>query len=328
MRTVEKFILIASALLSLGLLSFAQSPKLLPSSLLVSVVDRDGNAVRDLTKNNFRVEVNKRPAAVLDANYSLQPRRLVVLLDISGSMIEDKQNKKWRIAHEALDDLLKETPAEIPIALLTFSDRVHDAFDLSQNRASLAAWIKDEPKQTDISVRGRTALYDAVAAAHKMFGAVRSGDAIYVITDGGDNSSHVSEAAVRRLLSESGVRLFVFLLSERVPQEVEQSSKDSVMDIVRATGGFIFGVSGHPSGTQFQPSFEYIYDYDERTREKIRLYTWALNIQLNAFYTIRLESPVPINKVRKVSLYIVDSTGKQRKDVAFTYSNALPPQPK
>jgi hypothetical protein len=331
MLNVAKISLVLASVLlaALGFVAAAQTaPTRSTESLLANVLDRNGNAVRDLTKDSFRVEVNKRSAAVVEANYSVGPRRIAVLLDISGSMAEDKQNKKWRIAHEALDDLLAETPPEVAIAFLTFSDRVHDVFDFSQSRASVAAWIKEGPSQTNIKIHGRTALYDAVVTANKMFGAARPGDSIYAITDGGDNSSHISETATRKLLSESGVRFFVFLLSERLPSELERTGRDAVMDIVRGTGGFVFGVPGRVSGVQFQPSFEYVYDYDERTREKIKVYTQALNIQVNGFYTLRLESPIALDRVRKVSLDIVDGTGKPRKDVAFTYSSALPPQPK
>ena len=295
-------------------------------SLFANVLDRNGNAVRDLTKDSFRVEVNRRPAVVLEATYSAAPRRIAVLLDISGSMAGD-QEKKWRIAHEALDDLLAEVPAGVPIALLTFSDHVHDMFDFSQSRESVAAWIKEGPSQTNIRAHGRTAIYDAVAAASKMFGTARPGDAIYVITDGGDNCSHVSETAARKIVSESGIRFFVFLLSEPSPMEAERDGKDGVIDIARTTGGFVFGVSSRSSATSFLPSWNSSYDYDDHTREKIRLYTEALYILVNGFYTLQLDSSVTAAKVRRVSLDVLDEAGNPRKDVAFMYSSALRAQP-
>lgn len=320
---------LASALLSAcGLLTAQSPPKESVPSLLANVIDRQGMAVRDLTKDSFQVKVNGRRATLLEASYSLAPRRIVVLLDMSGSMAGVTEHKKWQIARESLEDLLVDTPPDVSIALLTFSDQVHDVSDFSQNRSSMAAWLKEGAGQHgDSRVRGRTALLDAMLAAKKLLGTSRPGDAIYAITDGGDNSSHISGTAMRRLLLESGIRLFLFLFAEPLPFEEMRSGAESIKEIARASGGFVFGVSGHSSGVDFLPSWD-AYDYSERTQQTIKLYTRALNIQVNGFYTLRFDSPVVAAKARKVSLDIVDATGKPRKDVAFTYSTLLLPQSK
>jgi|ERR1700687_3444876 len=93
-------------LLAYGFLATAQTaPTQTTRSLLVNVLDRNGNAVRDLAKDSFRAKVNGHPATVVEARYSLAPRRIVVLLDMSGSMAgETEKNKKWRIAREAIED--------------------------------------------------------------------------------------------------------------------------------------------------------------------------------------------------------------------------------
>jgi Mg-chelatase subunit ChlD len=316
-------------LLAYGFLAAAQTtPTLSTRSLLVNVLDQNGNAVRDLTKDSFRAKVNGRPATVVEAHYSFEPRRIVVLLDMSGSMAgETEKNKKWKIAREALEDLIAESPADEKVALLTFSSQVHDVFDFSQSRSSMAAWLKEEPRRR-AEIKGRTALYDAVLAATKLLEPTRAGDAIYIITDGGDNSSHISETAARKLLLQSRIRLFVFLLAEKLPMELERAGKDSVMEIAHATGGFVFGVAGRAAEASFLPSWNFEYAYDDRTRERIRLYTQALNIQVNGFYTLQLEAPLQPSKLRKVSLEIVDGRGQPRKDAAFTYSTLLPPQAK
>lgn len=313
-------------LLAYGCLAAAQTaPTQLTRSLLVNVLDRNSNAVRDLTKDSFRAKVNGRPAAVVEASYSLAPRRIVVLLDMSGSMGgETEKNKKWQISREATEDLLSETPADVRVALLTFSSQVHDVFDFSQSRSSMAAWLKDEPRRR-AEIKGTTALYDTVIAATKLLEPTRPGDAIYVITDGGDNSSHISEAGTRKLLLLSRIRLFVFLFAEQSPFG---SGPYDVMQLARDTGGFVFGVAGRASVALSLPSRDLVYEDDDRTRERIRLYTEALNIQVNGFYTLQLETPLQPSKLRKVLIEIVDARGQPRKDVAFTYSTLLPPQPK
>ncbi len=318
-------------LLACGFLSAAQTaPTQLTRSLLVNVLDRNGNAVRDLTKDDFRVKVNGHPAALLDAHYSLAPRRIVVLLDMSGSMAgETEKNKKWRIARESVEDFLTETPAEVQVALVTFSSKIHDILDFSQGRSSIIEWLKRGPSQRS-DIKGTTPFFDAAAAAAKLLEPALPGDSIYAITDGGDNSSRISKTAVKQRLLQSQIRLFVFLFAEPTPTEEERSGVESVMELARDTGGFVFGVSGHPStgGASFLPSWSFEYDYDEHTRERIRLYMQALNIQVNGFYTLHLDALLQPGKAGKVSLNIVDGKGIARKDVAFTYSTLLPPQPK
>jgi von Willebrand factor type A domain len=299
-------------------------------SLLVNILDRKGNPLRDLTKDNFKVKINGHPASIDEADYSLGPRRIVVLLDISGSMKGPPRSQKWRVVREALDDLLSETPSNVAIALLTFSDQVHAPFDFSQSRASITAWLKQEPSQLDSRVHGKTALFDAIVAAAKLLQPARPGDAIYAITDGGDNGSHTSEWTTRKLLSDSGIRLFLFFLGEPSVNEEENHGKQSVIETVRATGGYAFGVTGYEGIRDPDPFlwFNFAYDYDERTRERIELHTQALNIQVNGFYTLRLEPVAVHEKAGKVSLRIVDRDGKARKDVILEYPRALPTEPR
>jgi hypothetical protein len=299
------------------------APKQPTPSLLVNVLDRNGNAVRDLTKDNFRVKVNGHSAALLDAHYSLAPRRIVVLLDMSGSMAGmSENNKKWRIAHEAIEDLLRETPADVQVAMLTFSSQVHDRFDFSQGRSSIAAWLKRGPSQRS-DIKGTTAFYDAAAAAAKLLEPALPGDSIYAITDGGDNSSRISKNAAKQRLVQSQIRLFVFLFSDPMTTEEERGA-ESVMELARDTGGFVFGVSGQPS----LRDLDFDYDDDKKARERINLYTRALNIQVNGFYALQLDTPPSARKSSKVSLEIVDGSGKVMKGVTWTYQSALPTQDK
>ena len=295
-------------------------------TLLVNVLDRNGGAVRDLTKDSFRVKVNGRASAIVEASYSLAPRRIVVLLDMSGSMVESRGQQKWEIAREALEDLLADTPHEVPIALLAFADQVKDSFDFSQSRSSISAWLKEgATTHGDNRIHGRTALFDAVLSATRLLGPAKPGDAIYAITDAGDNSSHISARNTRKVLLDSKIRLFVFLFAEQLPFADVRSGTEALTEMARATRGFVFGVPGRSTGVEFMPSWV-VYDYDGRTRDKIKLYTRALNIQVNGFYTLRFDSPIPAGKAHKVFLDIVDAKGNPRKDVAFTYSTILLPQ--
>lgn len=164
-------------LLAYGFLAAAQTaPTQTTRSLLVNVLDRNGNAVRNLTKDSFRVKLNGHAAALLDAHYNLAPRRIVVLLDMSGSMAgETEKNEKWRIAREAIEDFLTETPAEVQVALVTFSSKIHDILDFSQGRSSIIEWLKRGPSQRS-DIKGTTPFFDAASAAAKLLEPALPGD--------------------------------------------------------------------------------------------------------------------------------------------------------
>jgi hypothetical protein len=311
----------------LGLLAAAQvGPTQSTYSLLVNVLDRNGNAIRDLTKDSFRIEVHGHHADVVKANYSLAPRRMVVLLDVSGSMEEEKGSEKWQIARAALEDLVAETPRDVPIALLPFSDQVYDVLDFSQNRESITKWLKQEPSHKGPKqFRGATALFDAIAAAAKLLEPPRPGDAIYAITDGGNNKSHISGAAIEKQLLRSEVRFFVFLLAEPSLSEEERSGKESVFEIIRTTGGYGFGVTSYRGLGDLDPmrGSMFRYEYDRQTRERIELSTKALNVQVNGFYTLELVTPPGHWKTANVSVKVVDGAGQPRKGVVLAYPREL-----
>jgi len=318
-------VLLMASLLTTAFSSPAQQITSQPvRSLLVNVLDRNGNAIRDLTKDNFRVKVNGHPASVLDASYSLSPGRIVVLLDMSESMAGEKGDKsKWQIAKDAVTDLVTMTPTGVPIALVAFSDHVSTTIEFAHGRPAIAEWLNQGPSQRE-KLKGRTALFDAALAALKLMEPASPGDVIYAVTDGGDNGSNISEVDMKEMLLQSETRLFVFLFVEPLPTKEERSGGDSVLNLARDTGGNVFGNSSHSSdlGPSFS-SWDVMYDRDGRTRDKIRLYTQALNTQVNGFYTLRVAVPFS-RKQSKIKLEIVKETGKAWKDVTFTFPRLLP----
>jgi hypothetical protein len=261
--------------------------------------------------------VNGKPAVVIDARYSFAPRSIVVLLDMSGSMTGERANGKWRIAREAVDDLLAETSGDVSIALLTFSGKVRDVFDFSQGRTAIAECMKEDPGQRpNRKNSSRTALFDAISEGLKLLQPVQPGDSVYAITDGGDNASQLSAGKVRSALLQSRVRLFAFLFAEPLRSPFEREGKDFFLSMVNESGGFVFGVSHH----ELPWASDSIYSDDH---EKVRLLTHLLDIQINGFWTLDL-AVSSTNKPSKMKLEVVGDEGKIRKDVTVTYSRVPP----
>lgn len=295
-----------------------QSPNSPPTrSIIVNVVDAHGSAVLELTKDNFRVHLNGKPTAIMGAHYSVAPRRIVVLLDMSGSMIGDTpQNQKWRIARKALGDLLTQKQGEVPIALVTFSSLVQDRFDFHEGRAAITKWLNEHPDGPPRLNRMRTALFDAMLQALQLLHPFQPGDAIYAITDGQENASRTSASHVRSQLLSSDVRLFALLFAQPAVADEEQESETSFLNMVESSGGFAFGVHGHerPGGSSWK--FDYI--DDKKNQDTIKSYTHELNILVNGFWTLEFVAPLS-SKGCRIQLEIMDTERKRRKDVQFVY---------
>jgi hypothetical protein len=297
-------------------------------SVVVNVLDVHGNAVRDLAKENFRLRLNGKPVEVLDARYTFAPRRIVVLLDMSGSMTQEAGSAKWRIAREAVDDLLTATPTDVPIAMLTFTSNVRDTFDFSTSRSVITNWLSKGPgQQPKLKFPARTALLDAILAGLKVLSPIQSGDAVYLITDGGDNVSQATLVQTEAALLDSGARLFALLFDLPLPAPdddpvtvtQEQEERVPFRNMVNYSGGSVFSIAGRRLN---RASADYEYTYDEENRKTLNLYTKELNVQVNGFWTLDLTEPSS-NKGSRMNVEVVDHKGKTRKDVRVTYSRML-----
>lgn len=295
-------------------------------SVEVNVVDVHGDTVRDLAKQNFRLRLNGKPVEVLDARYTFATRRIVVLLDMSGSMTEEAGSAKWRIAHEAVADLLTATPTDMPIAMLTFTSNVRDTFDFSSSRSVIMNWLSKGPgQQPKLKFPARTALLDAILAGLRFLSPIQSGDAVYLITDGGDNVSQATLVQTEAALLDSGARLFALLFDVPLPAPdddtiavaQERDGQDSLRKIVEDSGGSVFTIPG--LRRQHRRDFEYT--YDKENRAKLKVYTKELNDQVNRFWTLELAEP-STNKESRITVEVVDHEGR-RKDVGVTYPRML-----
>jgi von Willebrand factor type A domain len=211
-----------------------------PCSLIVNVMDSRGNPIRDLQKDNFRVEVDKHPISISTTGYQLLPRRVVIVLDLSGSMTARENPHKWEVARTAIQTFLTLTPPQMPVALLAFSGKTLATFGFDRDRASMLSWLNKADDQTH-GVARPTALYDGLLEGLKLLEPHQEGDSIYdVITDGKDNSSVTgSPERLKEALLKNRVRLFTFLLSERFTEE--SRIENAIMSTANETGGFVLG---------------------------------------------------------------------------------------
>jgi von Willebrand factor type A domain len=316
-----------------ALAAFAHSEPALPQSgnwtfkLIVNTLDRNWQPIRDLKKGDFQIRIAGRSATVLNAEYSVAPRRILVLLDMSGSMAGREATAQWRIARAELEELLAHTPSDEPIAMLTFSDHVRDTFGFGEGRAAIANWLKALPDQTPIGKEAkRTALLDGIAEGLKMLQPYQIGDAIYAITDGDDNASTSHPATVRSDLLASHVRLFAFFFEESIPAQLRKN--DEFFDMIGASGGVAFGPVGRRLRLPGVPSWQVDYADEESNQKLIRLSVQAINALVPGFWEISIAAPKSTKKLARVSLHLIDGQGHPiRDDIQAVYPKETVPPP-
>ena len=182
-------------------------------TVTATVTDGDGRFIAGLTKDDFVVyDDGKRQEVVTFANERV-PVSLGILLDVSGSMTEDRMaTARLAINHFAFsllgqDDELFLTEFAGTARMLQPWTRDREAF----SRALAGARMTPLPPvgSTGISGNWGTAVFDAVDMS---LGFAAKGEypkkAVLLITDGIDTSSRRSSSEVQRAIRASGILVY------------------------------------------------------------------------------------------------------------------------
>jgi len=169
--------------------------------VLVSVLDQEGNHVPGLSAAHFRGECQGRPVTILSAAEDSTPRRVSVVVDVSGSQ-EQSAGLEWQQAVQLIDGLI---PAHA-VALFTLGRVLTKHADFTNDRAVLQRAMRDARAGR---AGGPSALYDGVVQAALGFPGPQLGDTICLFSDGVDTSSEQPAADVARRLTDLRIRVFL-----------------------------------------------------------------------------------------------------------------------
>ena len=313
--------LVLPCIMTAGLLleALAQETPCLRRTVMASVT-LAGQPVASVPTSSFKGEFRGKPVRILSATRDLGPRRIVVLLDASGSMLESS-NGKWLLARRAASDLVMTASPEFQMALLVFAKKVDAVVGFAEGRkataeklTALGAGTKTFPKGPRL-----TALYDAILVALGMLEPAHPGDIIYAITDGGDNASRARPDEVERALFAAGVRFFTFfLLPYRTRPPEEMAGLSDLPRLAETTGGnalFTPGSQGYGRG----------YKLDEKEQAALGFSLKMLYSQVIQFYRLEVELPEPVNKRRGWKLEMVNERGAKMKEWQVAYQATLLP---
>lgn len=183
----------------------------------VQVIDRDSGKILDsLLRDDFQVEDDGRLREVTIFEYASTPLDLVLLVDVSGSMIEASramvQTLRW-----AVQDLRSSDR----VALITFSKNSSVVLPLNDSRSKLLEAAERAVEHTSRLEQG-TRLYDALVTAAGLFRAegkaVRDRRrAVLAVTDDKESNSKSKAQTVITELLESNAIANAVVINTREP---------------------------------------------------------------------------------------------------------------
>ena len=321
LRNYSLFLACASLMATLAL---AQEPSCLHRQVPVNLVDQWGYPQREIETAAFRGDFRGKPIEILRVTKDAHPRRIIILLDSSGSMLET-ENRKWMLALQVAGDAAAFLPPDTEVALDSFAERIDETVDFGQGRNAVAekiiAWKPGiNPGH---SKRRTTALWDSLLEALDRFGRSQPGDVVYLISDGGDNTSKTKPQAVESAYIRAGVRLFSFVpmaestLGLTNPDEMGGAS--TLQDLTKSTGGnLVFLPAG---GKLVLRNFS----LGEKDKAALAYLLRGLYMQMREFYWLEMTLPQPVDKPHDWLLKLANLPDTRRKDLQLRYPTKLFP---
>lgn len=241
----------ASVVFALALLGWpeqAQETDCASRTLPISVRDAQGAPIHGFQSPDFEAKLQRKPVQILSITPDKRQHRVVVLLDTSGSMAgEATQLRPWEAATIVALHLAATRGSKIPLSLILFGETADVAVDFSRGSPAVKSKLEEMLKDADVAkkqIRGRTALYDAIAKGFRLLDHPTSADVLYVVSDAGDNLSHKHPRDIERMLASSGVRIFAVIVRDvgllYTPEEL--AGFEDLAGLIEKTGGMTVGL--------------------------------------------------------------------------------------
>ena len=202
--------------------------------VVFTVTDRHGRYIKDLKSNDFRVIDDQQPAELRSFRSETDlPLQVGLLVDASNS-VRDRFKFEQEAAIEFLNAIIR--PRYDKAFVVGFDSTPEVTQDFTDSTESLSAGVRM------LRAGGGTAMYDALyfACRDKLLKQEQTGPvrrAIILLSDGEDNSSHVSREEAIDMAARAEV--IVYTISTNISGM--KGKGDKVLErIAEATGGRAF----------------------------------------------------------------------------------------
>ena len=204
------------------------------ASFGVTVVDRKGGLVTDLTPDDFEVREGGQLQTITlfargDAVESAPPLRLGLLFDTSGSMEES-----IGFSRSAAIKFLNTVQEARDITLVDFDTEVRVVRYGQHDFARLVERIRKRKPD------GNTALYDALGVYLDGASMEEGRRTLVLYTDGGDTSSSMTFGEAQTLLRASDITLYAIGFLSHLSQSLQFDQRHKLRALAELTGGLAF----------------------------------------------------------------------------------------
>jgi VWFA-related protein len=238
MKHVAPVLLVSSIILSTALL--AQGPPQAPLfrsgtktvAIYATVIDSAGRLVPDLEQKHFEVYDNGKPRTLTVFKSDVQPIKVVVMLDTSGSMTLNLDFLKVAAERFVLR-LLPEDRARIG----SFSDKIRISPQFTSDRDALVRYIYE-----DLQYGNPTFLWDAIDESMTALSREVDRRVVLIFTDGDDETSRRTDfdQVLVRAQAEDFM-IYAVGLQSSIPAIGRTTRPDrNLRDLPAATGGGYF----------------------------------------------------------------------------------------
>jgi VWFA-related protein len=197
----------------------------------VTVVDKKGNLVSDLTRDDFDIIEDGKPQSLsylAVGDPALDELRLGLMLDTSGSMAED-----LKLARSAAIKFLNLLPQSEDITLVDFDTQVRVTRYPQRDFARVVERIRGRKPE------GWTALYDALGVYLDGAADQQGRPVLVMYTDGADSRSNLTWTDTLNLLKASHATVYAVGLVENTGS-ARHELRMKLQQITEATGGQAF----------------------------------------------------------------------------------------
>lgn len=318
----------------------------------VTVISSDGSPLTNLQSQNIRVR--GRDVRVRSFNLDSKPRKIVLLLDTSGSMSENENGKtRLDVAFELMSFFLDDESAADLLAFYQFSDTPREVVPMSNNVAAIRRAMKPIPPSQEREMVGKTNIGDALnELLTNTHVSLAFGDSIVIFSDGEFDSTEGRQrplGSFERALVQRGVRVFLALARER---EKISNETQSVVSLTRASPdsrrlrvpGSTVLADSDPNASEVSDSESFVAavggesfapaDYSNIPRVTHVFWSNDLSQRMKSLlgmvqstYRLELQFSRPLRSKKQLRLEVVNERGKALHNVtvlspAFVYPNA------
>lgn len=313
-RLCWECLLLANLFFSLfGLTLHAQTGSHTTQVLTLAVRDRRGQFVKDIQPN--QIVIKGQAASVQQLELDNAPRRILLLLDTSGSMGNHKSLSWSNAAQFAIQFTLQRKGDDL-IGLDTFAEKDQTLVPLTMDSQLVIKRIKAFTS----SGTGRTmmglALSEILARREN---ALKFGDTIILVADGErSDADKTNFTQLRDDLTRAGIRVCLVRVPPIMGPGVTTHTTDASR-FVNETGGIEFNLINPLN--EIEPMSGTRVDSETLASTAQAAYAFA-----QTYYRVHLEISEPIQKPRQLTLEV---SGQQRRTIKHLQLNypryLLPP---